>query len=129
MKLCLVIAAEKDVRESARRVVKKMGHCCVETDGGQFAYSASQALIPDLFIVDLDDGVPEGKELISKLRSIKCSERPAILCCMNKEDRGAVDEALDAGADGYVLKPFDFDALSVKLPAWEARVQPSSTIN
>ena len=92
----------------------------LETQGYQYSTAAngSQALLeaassrPDVLLLDL--GLPDmdGMEIIRKIRG--WSEMPILVVSARSEDRDKV-EALDAGADDYLTKPFSVDELLARL--------------
>lgn len=112
MRLCLVIAANGELRDRARKAAREMGLMCVEANDGQYAYVASQALMPDFFIIDLDDNPKDGQEFIGNLRRLERGDRPIIICCMSREDKEIAEKALQAGADAFVLKPLDMKVVA-----------------
>ena len=94
------------------------------------ARTASQALLelssqpPDLAILDL--GLPDGDgvEVIRTLRG--WSSLPVIVLSARLEDADKV-EALDAGADDYLTKPFEFEELAARIRALLRRRSPEKT--
>ena len=100
----------------------------LETQGYQYSTAAngSQALLeaassrPDVLLLDL--GLPDmdGVEIIRKIRG--WSEMPILVVSARSEDRDKV-EALDAGADDYLTKPFSVDELLARLRVALRRVK------
>lgn len=92
----------------------------LETQNYQYhtAKTGSSALLdavsyrPDVIILDL--GLPDidGVEIIQKVRS--WTNTPIIVVSARSEDQDKVD-ALDAGADDYITKPFSIDELLARL--------------
>jgi two-component system KDP operon response regulator KdpE len=92
----------------------------VAADGAQ-ALQVAAAHQPDLVILDL--GLPdmEGTEVIAGLRG--WTEVP-ILVLSGRSDSADKVDALDAGADDYVTKPFGMDELLARLRAMSRRATP-----
>lgn len=100
----------------------------LETQGYRFhtAPNGAQALLetvsqkPDIILLDL--GLPDmdGVEIIQKIRS--WSNMPIIVVSARSEDRDKI-EALDAGADDYLTKPFSVEELLARLRVTLRRLQ------
>lgn len=90
------------------------------------AESGNQALMevlsyrPDVMLLDLGLGDIDGVQIISKVRG--WSNMPIIVVSARSEDRDKVD-ALDAGADDYLTKPFSVDELLARLRVALRRVR------
>lgn len=105
----------------------------METQDYQYkrAKTGSEALLealtykPDVMLLDL--GLPDldGVEIIKKLRT--WSNMPIIVVSARSEDHDKV-EALDAGADDYLTKPFSVDELLARLRVALRRVRSDSRL-
>ncbi len=89
---------------------------------GTTALRAASHRHPDLVVLDL--GLPdmEGADVIRGLRG--WTSTPIIVLSGRTDSRDKVD-ALDAGADDYITKPFGIDELLARIRAVTRRVQPS----
>src|SRR6266699_3568458 len=81
---------------------------------GEFALQTFRDWPPALVITDLAMPNMGGLELCRRLRSI--SEVPIIVLSVRGEEKMKV-EALDAGADDYITKPFGMDELLARIRA------------
>ncbi|RDU24729.1 DNA-binding response regulator [Anaerosacchariphilus polymeriproducens] len=101
--LILVVDDEKSIRNFLQVSIETQGYKCVDTDNGSSALMLAVSRCPDIIILDL--GLPDidGLEVIKKLRAF--SQVPIIVISARGHDREKV-EALDAGADDYLTKPF-----------------------
>lgn len=96
------------------------------------ATTGSQALLeavsnqPDIMLLDL--GLPDmdGVEIITKIRS--WSNMPIIVISARSEDKDKI-EALDAGADDYITKPFSVDELLARLRVTIRRINYTQSVN
>ena len=110
----MILVAEDDA------AVRNLMAVTLDTQGYQYhlARNGSEALLeatthqPDVMLLDL--GLPDmdGVEIIRKVRS--WSAMPVIVISARSEDRDKV-EALDAGADDYLTKPFSVDEMLARL--------------
>lgn len=115
MKLCLVIAGGREVRESAKNIVEEMGFLSAEAEDGHFAYVACQALMPDIVILDLDTPNIEAMDFVGKIKKLKRGKAPVIFCCLEDAKKDLADKLIEAGANDCVLKPFELDNFVEKL--------------
>ncbi len=108
----LVVDDEPPIRRLLRTSLTAQGYDVLEATGGQEAIDAVARDKPDLVILDL--GLPDlgGIEVIRALR--QRSSLPIIVLSVRDDERGKV-EALDLGADDYVIKPFGVDELVARI--------------
>jgi two-component system chemotaxis response regulator CheY len=115
MKRCLIIDDSSVVRKVAHHILESLGYSTTEADSGADAVSLCRVLMPD--IVLLDWYIPEENvlETIARLRAIESDRRPLILYITTEHDALDLARALAAGADDYMMKPFDRIMLEDKL--------------
>ena len=112
----LLLEDDAEVREFIATCLKSWGHEVVMVDNGMTAWEeAANGSRFDLLIADW--GVPgfSGVELVDMLRRIEQGRRLPILMISGRAQREHIAEALRAGIDGYLLKPFSPSALRQKL--------------
>jgi two-component system KDP operon response regulator KdpE len=110
----LVVEDEPEIRRFLRTALVAEGYRVVESPGGRRADIDARAHAPDMAIVDL--GLPDmdGVEVIRSLRS--WSGMPILVLSARSHERSKI-EALDAGADDYVTKPFAIGELFARVRA------------
>jgi two-component system KDP operon response regulator KdpE len=110
--LMLIVDDEKSIRSFLRVSLETQGYKCIDADSGSSAIMLAVSHNPDILILDL--GLPDmdGLEVIRKLR--KLSQMPIIIVSARGHDREKV-EALDAGADDYLTKPFSVPELLARI--------------
>ncbi len=110
--LILVADDEKTIRSFLKVSLETQGYKCIEADCGAVALMLAASHNPDILILDL--GLPDmdGVDVIKKLRSI--SQIPIVIVSARGNDREKV-EALDAGADDYLTKPFSVSELLARI--------------
>jgi two-component system KDP operon response regulator KdpE len=110
--LILIVDDEKSIRNFVRLSIETQGYKCIETDNGTSALMLVFSQNPDILILDL--GLPDmdGIDVIKKLRMM--SQIPIIVISARGHEREKV-EALDAGADDYLTKPFGVPELLARI--------------
>jgi two-component system KDP operon response regulator KdpE len=110
----LVIDDEPQIRRALRRALEAQGYQVADAEDGEDGLARAAAGDPDLVVLDL--GLPDldGTEVIRRLRA--WSQVPVIVLSV-REGRADKIEALDAGADDYVTKPFDVEELLARMRA------------
>ncbi len=110
----LVIEDELPIRKIVGISLESMGYKMVECDNGREGIRLSASVYPDLILLDL--GLPDidGKEVISGVR--QWTQTPIIVCSVRNSDEEIV-QALAAGADDYVTKPFNSEVLLARIHA------------
>jgi two-component system, OmpR family, KDP operon response regulator KdpE len=108
----LVIDDEPPIRKLLRTGLGTQGYQVLEAPNGKVALELI-AEKPDLIILDL--GLPDiqGLELLGLLRAR--AEATPIIVLSSRADESAKVQALDTGADDYVLKPFGMNELLARL--------------
>ncbi len=108
----LVVEDEPEIRRFLRSALGADGYRVVEAENGARGIVDASTQKPDLAIVDL--GLPDmdGVDVIRKIRS--WSPMPIIVLSARAREQAKV-EALDAGADDYVTKPFGIGELLARL--------------
>ena len=103
--LVLLVEDEPQVRRFLRASLGAHGYRLVEAEDGAAGVRLASQYVPDVVLLDL--GLPDfdGVEVIRRLRT--WSRVPIVVLSARGEERRKV-EALDAGADDYLTKPFGF---------------------
>lgn len=113
-KTCLIVDDSKMIRRIAARILHDMDFATSEAENGQDALSACQANMPDAILLDWTMPVMDGMTFLKSLRTQPRGDHPAVIFCSTIRDVEKISMALDAGADEYVMKPFDSDILRAK---------------
>ncbi|MDP9221199.1 MAG: response regulator [Actinomycetota bacterium] len=112
MSRILVVDDEPQILRALRINLVARQYDVVTASGGVEALRAAETEHPDLVVLDL--GLPDldGVEVINRLRT--WTRVPIIVLSGRRDSRDKVD-ALDAGADDYVTKPFSVDELLARI--------------
>ena len=110
----LVVDDEPQITRVLRTVLTSQGYQVRTAAEGEAALTSFAEFRPELVITDLYMPHMDGLELCKRIRAV--SAVPIIVLSVKGEERTKV-EALDAGADDYVTKPFGIDELLARLRA------------
>jgi two-component system, OmpR family, KDP operon response regulator KdpE len=110
----LVIESEPQIARILRINFARRGYETDVAPSGETALAAAGLRPPALVILDLDLPDMSGVEVIRSLR--RWSRAPIVVLSVPTRSRDMV-EALDAGADDYITRPFDIDELMARLRA------------
>ena len=115
MKTCLVADDSPIIRLLARRLLEADGYRVREAADGAQALTSCQEEMPDVLLLDWRMPVMNGLDCLSRLRRLPGGDRPKVVFCSVEAAPDMIRTALDAGADEYVMKPFDGEILAAKL--------------
>ena len=113
-KTCLVVDDSKVIRKVARHILETLDFEVAEAADGREAFDHCKANAPDVVLLDWNMPVMSGIEFLRVMGETTIAKRPKIVFCTTENGAGHIRAALDAGADEYVMKPFDRDALASK---------------
>ena len=118
----LVVDDEPQIRRMMRATLTSSGHQVDEARTGEEALEKFREFLPDLVLLDLNMPGMGGVEACKSIRD--GSDVPIIILTVRNTEKEKV-EALDAGADDYVSKPFGMQELLARIRA-ALRRAPSS---
>ena len=112
----LLVDDARTVRLICRRVVTAMGFEAIEAENGEVALQAVRDN-SDLKIILLDWHMPvmDGMEFLKRLRGDTSLAQPCVVMCTTQNEIQDIADALSAGADEYVMKPFTEEIIRDKL--------------
>ena len=115
MKTCLVVDDSKVIRKVARHILEALGFEVAEAGDGREALDRCRDAMPDVVLLDWNMPVMSGMEFLTELRRTRGGDAPKVVFCTTENDLAHIRAAVDAGADEYVMKPFDRETLHSKL--------------
>ena len=115
MKTCLVVDDSRVIRKVARRILEDLGFEVAEAGDGLEAMAWCQAMMPDCVLLDWRMPGMDGLEFVGRLRAEPGGTAPRVIFCTVENEIESIRQALDAGADEYIMKPFDGDIVASKL--------------
>jgi two-component system, chemotaxis family, chemotaxis protein CheY len=115
MKTCLIVDDSRVVRKVARHILEALNIAVEEAADGKLALDACLRHMPDAVLLDWNMPVMNGIDFLRRLRQAPGGTSPLVVFCTTHSDIEHIQEALGAGADEYIMKPFDGDILHSKL--------------
>lgn len=110
MKHCLVVDESRVIRKVVSGLLEDMKFYAEEAAESRSALDACRTQMPDLVLVNLANA--GGIELVRALRRTDGAKQPVIIGTVTEHDVGNIVEAIRAGADEYVQKPFGRECLT-----------------
>lgn len=119
--LCYVIDDSEEVRTLLASFLRNRGHEVISFASAEEAASELGANSPHLVFLDWMLPKMHGVELCRRIRSDQSRPQPVIVMITAKTDAASLDQALDAGVDEYIHKPFSLPHLAVHAMIAERR--------
>ena len=114
-KHCLVVDDSRVIRTVARRIMEALRYSVDEAEDGMGALRAVREKMPDLIFLDWNLPSIKGVEFVKSARGQQEGGHPVILCATTENDTGEIASAVAAGANDYIMKPFDAAQIAAKL--------------
>jgi len=115
MKKCLVVDDSRVIRKVSRHILETLGFAVDEAENGKLGLDKCEESMPDVVLLDWNMPVMTGIEFITQLRQREGGDKPKVVSSTTENDVAHIREAISAGADEYVMKPFDHETLQIKL--------------
>jgi len=115
LRTCLVVDSSQVVRKVACRIFQTMQFETIEAETGQEALQKCEADMPDAILLDGRLPSMSSAEVLGTLRALPNGRKPLVIYCTTENDASEIARALSAGADDYILKPFDRESIRAKL--------------
>ncbi len=114
-KTCLIVDDSKVIRKVARHILEALEFTVSEAADGREALAACSASEPDVILLDWNMPVMSGIEFLRALGERETPLRSKVVFCTTENGSAHIKAAIDAGADEYIMKPFDRETLEAKL--------------
>ncbi len=114
MKSCLVVDDSSVIRKVARRILEDLQFEINEAEDGKEALEECRSDMPDAILLDWNMPVMDGLEFLTALRQEQGGERPVVVFCTTENDVAHIAKAIRAGANEYIMKPFDREIVESK---------------
>lgn len=114
MKTCLVVDDSSVIRKVARRILEDLQFEVLEAADGQEALEMCREAMPDSIFLDWNMPVMDGLEFLKALRAEEGGAAPKVVFCTTENDVAHIAKAMRAGANEYIMKPFDREIVEAK---------------
>jgi two-component system chemotaxis response regulator CheY len=115
MRRCLVVDDSRVVRKIACRILEEFEFTVDEAEDSESALHACRGVMPEVLLLDGDLAHLNGADFVRALRREKGGDKPLVLYCVTEVDVPHITGVLGAGANNYMLKPYDRIAMRAAL--------------
>lgn len=112
---CLVVDDSKVIRKVARHILESLNLHVDEAEDGRAALEMCETQLPDVVLLDWNMPIMSGLDFLKELSRRNLPRLPKVIFCTTENGVDHIRAAVDAGADEYVMKPFDRETLESKL--------------
>lgn len=117
----LYVEDNPDNRMLVRRILLSEDYGLLEATDAAEALETLKTAKPDLILMDINMPDMDGYTLTAKIKAMPGFERIPILALTANVMRGDKEKVLEAGCDGYIQKPIDFDELLREVERFTSR--------
>ncbi len=114
MKQILVVDDSAVIRKIACRILDGMRFRTIEATDGREALDVCSEAMPDGILLDWNMPVMDGFDFLRALRKLPGGSKPKVVFCTTENDVSQIARAMHAGADEYIMKPFDRQIMQSK---------------
>lgn len=114
MKNCLIVDDSRVVRSVAKKIIQDLGFQTNEAENGRIAFTHCQTSMPDVILLDWNMPEQSGIDFLRDLRKSPNGDKPIVIFCTTENDLNFIVEALESGANEYIMKPFDLEIVKTK---------------
>ena len=114
MSHCLIVDDSAVIRKVAKHIVESFAFETSEAEDGSVALTKCRKHMPDAVLLDWNMPKMDGIEFIRALREERNGDKPKVIFCTTENDAKHISLAMTAGADEFVMKPFDKIILETK---------------
>ncbi|MBO6816441.1 MAG: response regulator [Rhizobiaceae bacterium] len=115
MKMFMIVDDAPVIRKVANRILSDLGFAVVEAADGFDALEKCRYSMPEVLIVDWDMPKMSGIEFIEEFRRIEGNEQTKLVYCTSEIMVSEMTRAKRAGANGFLMKPFNREILIHKI--------------
>jgi two-component system chemotaxis response regulator CheY len=110
----LVVDDSKVVRMVARKILEGLNFEIEEAEDGRKAMDVCLKRMPDAILLDWNMPLMSGIDFLRELRKSDGGQTPVVVFCTTENDIAHIQEAIGAGANEYIMKPFDSEIIESK---------------
>lgn len=110
-RLCLIVDDSRTIRRFTARILEDLKFVVAQADTGLAAVDSCRDVVPDVILLDWNMPEMDGITCLRAIRAMPLEPRPTIVMCTTENGLTKIREALEAGADEYIMKPFNKEIL------------------
>jgi two-component system chemotaxis response regulator CheY len=110
----MVVDDSSVIRKVARRILEGLEFQVSEAEDGEQALDQCRRILPNAILLDWNMPKMDGYEFLRALRRLPGGDSPKVVFCTTENDVAHIARALHAGANEYIMKPFDKDIVEAK---------------
>ncbi len=107
MKQILIVDDSMVIRKAAKRILADLDLLMSEAADGKEALDYCASSMPDGILLDWNMPVMDGLEFLQELRRLPGGLKPKVVFCTTENNVAHIARAIAAGANEYIMKPFD----------------------
>lgn len=115
MPKCIIADDSKIMRMLLRKIMENFGFEVSEAEDGEEVLEQCLSERPELIISDWSLPMIDGIDVLYKIRADRKIRQPKFMFCSYVKDAAVIRQALDGGADDFIMRPFDEDIIGSKL--------------
>ena len=115
MKTALIVDDSKIVRKVSARIMTSIGFEYTEAEDGSDAIVKVGEAMPEVILLDHHMPTMNGLDFLKELRKMPNGDKLVVIFCTSVNELDFIQSALMAGANEYVMKPFDEEIIADKL--------------
>ncbi|MBR2033475.1 MAG: response regulator [Alphaproteobacteria bacterium] len=115
MPKCLIADDSKIMRMLIRKIMENFGFDVYEAEDGEEVLEQCVDIHPDIIISDWALPLIDGIDVLYKIRADRKLQQPRFIFCSYITDAAVIRQAIDGGADDFIMRPFDEDIIGSKL--------------
>lgn len=113
-KSCLIVDDSRVIRMVARNILEELNFSTAEAEDGKRALAECSRAMPDVVLLDWNMPEMNGLDFLKALRRSPGGDAPVVVFCTTENDMRHISAAISAGADEYIMKPFDREIIEAK---------------
>ena len=114
MKRCLIVDDSRIIRKVTRKILEGMDFAIDEAEDGSSALEICRRNMPVAVLLDANMPTWGSTEFLRLLRHEDGGDKPIVLLLTSENNIGQIAEAVNAGANEYIMKPFDSGVVEAK---------------
>ena len=122
----MLVDESRTIRKIQRRTLEQLGHTDIlDAEDGVEALAKFNEKAPDLILIDWNMPNMNGIELVQKIR--ETNKTIPLIMCTTEAEKSRVLEAIKAGVNNYIVKPFTAESLGEKIEQTMAKLASAAS--